>query len=424
MAFGPSLVQAQEFASAWWTLHAQATYIPQGYGRFPAPYTGPNSLVSEHQNKASKTATLFLGMHLWKGGELYADPEASGGEGVSAASGMAGFPNGEITRVGTREVKEYWARLFIRQTFNFGGESEEVADDLNQIAGTRSPHRLTVTLGKISILDIFDNNPYAGDPRSEFMNWALMANGAWDYPADTRGYTSGVAVDYRWGIWSVRAGSFLMPEIANGPVMDEHIRKAHGEVIEFENRYVLSGHDGTVRFLSYLNHADMGSYRNALDLQPSAPDVTTTRQPGRVKYGFGLNMNQSITTNMGAFMRLGWNDGHTETFAFTEIDRTANVGLSVKGTRWHRPDDNFGIAGLVNGLSKDHRDYLAAGGLGFIIGDGQLNYKTEDIIESYYRINIYKACAVTGDFQRVWNPGYNGDRGPVDIYAVRFHVQI
>ena len=411
-------------AMPWWTFHAQSTYIPQGYGRFSARYTGPLSLVPVHQEEDSKTATLFLGVRAWKGGDLYANPEASGGAGVSSASGMAGFPNGEITRVGTREVKEYWARIFLRQTFNLDGDVEQVEDDLNQIAGTRNAHRFTITLGKFSVLDVFDINPYAGDPRSEFMNWALMANGAWDYPADTRGYTAGVAVDYRFGVWSVRAGSFLMPEVANGPILDKRIRKARGEVLELENRYSINGREGAVRILSFVNHAAMGRYRQALDLQPAFPDVTATRQPGRVKYGFGLNMTQSITGSVGAFMRLGWNDGHTETFAFTEIDRTANVGLSVKGTRWHRPDDNFGIAGLVNGLSRDHRDYLAAGGLGFIIGDGQLNYKTENVIESYYRLNFYKACAVTGDFQRVWHPAYNGDRGPVSIYAVRFHVQI
>jgi len=410
--------------SYWWTVHAQATYIPQGYGKFNASYSGPLSLNPSHQNEASKTSTLFLGARLWKDGEFYIDPEASGGAGVSAATGMAGFPNGEITRVGTREVKEYWARIFLRQTFNLSGDVEKVEDDLNQVASARSANRITITLGKFSALDIFDNNPYAGDPRSEFMNWALMANGAWDYPADTRGYTSGLAVDYRRDDWSVRGGSFMMPAVANGPVLDKDIHKAHGEVIELENRYSLAGRAGALRALSFINHADMGRYSDSLNLQPTSPDITSTRQPGRIKYGFGLNMNQSVSSDVGAFMRLGWNDGHTETFAFTEIDRTASAGLSIRGTRWHRPSDMFGIAGLVNGLSPDHRHYLAAGGLGFIIGDGQLNYKTEDIVESYYRIAIYKACAVSGDFQRVWHPGYNGDRGPVAIYAVRLHLQI
>ncbi len=423
--FGSPSVHGEEpIPFRWWTIHAQATYIAQGYGRFNAPYSGPLSLNPEHQEAASKTATLFLGMHVWEGGEFYVDPEASGGAGVSSAAGMAGFPNGEITRVGTSEVKVYSARIFLRQTFNLGGDVEKVDDDLNQVVGTRTANRIVVTLGKFSVLDVFDNNPYAGDPRSEFMNWALMANGAWDYPADTRGYTSGLAVDYRRDDWSIRGGSFMMPAVANGPVLDKDIRKAHGEVIELENRYAVASRDGTLRLLGFMNHADMGRYRDSLDLQPASPEIISTRQPGRVKYGFGLNMNQSVTDNTGAFMRMGWNDGHTETFAFTEIDRTANIGLSIKGTRWHRSNDNFGIAGLINGLSKDHRDYLAAGGLGFIIGDGQLNYKTEDIVESYYRINIYKACAVTGDFQHVWHPGYNGDRGPVDIYAVRFHLQV
>lgn len=407
-----------------WSIHLQTTAIAQTHGTFHSPYSGPNSLQSRRETKGSLTATFFLGRRVWKGGELYVNPELAGGRGLSGVTGVAGFPNGDITRIVSPTPKPYLSRLFLRQTWRLAGQSEMLEGGPNRLAGRESVSRFTLTLGKISVVDIFDFSTFSHDPRLQFMNWSVMTTGTWDYPADTRGYTVGVAGELNQARWSLRAGSFMVPKTANGLALDRHLRRNHAEVVELELHPTRSGKSGKVRFEGWANHANMGNYRLALQQPTRPPDITLTRRPGTLKYGFGLNAEQPLTSDIGVFMRLGWDDGKTETWAFTEIDRTFNPGLQFIGKRWGRPDDVSGVAYVINGLSADHRDYLAAGGHGFILGDGQLSYTPERILESYYAFRLGKMFTLTLDYQFAANPGHNKDRGPVSIWAFRFHWEI
>jgi high affinity Mn2+ porin len=420
---GPLRSQAADPASDTWSFHGQATTITQGHGAFDSPYAGDNSFESRKEVRNSFTSTLFLGRRLWEGAELYVNPELAGGQGDSHVLGLAAAPNGEIYRVDSSELKVSLARLFLRQTWDFGGGAEAVAGDQNQLAGSRDRRRLVMTVGKLALGDIFDANAYAHDPRSQFLNWALMDTAAWDYPADTRGYSWGAAFELYWDEWALRAGSFMVPTKANGLYFDHQVDRAHGDVVEVEHDHEIGGQAGHVRVLGYANHADMGNYAESLQQSPLAPDVTATRQPGRIKYGWGLSADQALTADLGAFVRAGWNDGRTETWVFTEVDRALAAGLSLAGTGWSRPQDRLALSLAANGLSPDHRNYLAAGGLGFMLGDGRLDYGQERLIETYYAIALGRFFTATLDAQRIWNPGYNRDRGPVDLYALRLHAQ-
>jgi high affinity Mn2+ porin len=405
----------------WYSIHAQATVIGQGNFPFTSPYFGPNSLLPNLNYRTTETATLFLDRRLWRGAELVFDPEISGGRGLSSTLGMAGFPNGEATRVGAVAPTPYIARLFLRQTIGLDGDQERVEVGPNQLAGWRDMDRVTVSIGKMSALDLFDDNKYSHDPRTQFMNWSLMDNGAWDYPANTRGYTYGMMIEVNTRYLGFNYGFFTEPAEANGAAMDPNVLQAWGQAWEFEQRYTLGDRPGSIRELAFLNHAHMGSYRESLALMPVAPDITATRAY-RFKYGFGLNLDQELLPNFGAFMRLGWNDGQTESWAFTEIDRTISFGLSLKGAMWRRPKDELAVALVANGLSDAHRDYLAAGGLGFIIGDGALNYGPERIVEMYYNFELREGMNVSFDLQGVNHPAYNRDRGPVAIMGIRCHM--
>jgi len=405
-----------------WSLHGQLTYQLQGHGSFDSPYEGPNSFQDRKEARASFTSTLFLGRRLWTGGEAYANLELLAGQGLSRVLGLAAPPNGETYRVDSTSLKANLARLFVRQTFAPGGEGEAQDDEANQLLGRRSARRIVVTVGKFSVTDLFDGNAYAHDPRTQFNNWSLWANAAWDYPADTRGYTWGAALELYRDAWAVRLGSFMEPLEANGLEFDHDVSRAHGDVLEVEHRHALSGRPGAVRILAFWNHARMGVYREALDLAPAATDIVATRAPGRSKYGFGLNLEQEISSNVGLFLRAGWNDGKTESWAFMEVERTLSLGTTVRGDLWKRPGDAFGAAVAMNGINRDHRDYLAAGGLGFMLGDGALHYAAEDVLDAFYRASLASFLAVTLEVERYWNPGFNRDRGPVSIYGLRLHA--
>jgi high affinity Mn2+ porin len=414
--------KAKEPEPAWFSAHAQATVVTQVHSNFSPPYTGPNSLLPDEGMATSLTATLFLDARLWEGGELVINPEIAGGRGFSNTLGIAGFPNGEITRVGLVEPTWYFARFFLQQTFGLGGEQEKVEDGPNEIAGTRDVHRITVSVGKFSATDFFDDNRYAHDPRSQFLSWPLVYNGAWDYPANVRGYTYGAAIEYNTKWWALRYGVFAEPTTANGAPLDPHFLKANGQALELEERYNINEHRGALRLMAYLNHAHMGNYSEALTQMPVNPDITLTRAY-RFKYGFGVSWDQEVTKDLGVFARLGWDDGHSEAWAFTEIDRLAEAGLLLKGTSWCRPQDTVGLAALINGLSGPHRNYLGAGGLGFIIGDGQLRYGPEEILEVFYDIEIHKGIHFALDFEQVNHPAYNRDRGPVSVGSMRLHLE-
>ena len=406
-----------------WSLHWQLTYNLQWNGSFPSPYSGPNSFQSRYEGHGTFTTTFFAGRRLWSGAEGYVDVEAAGGQGLSRVLGLMSPPNGESYRVGDPALKVIMARAYIRQTWRLGGQLQPVEDDQNQVAGALSSRRIDLVAGKFCLTDFFDRNIYAGDARTQFNNWSLWANAAWDYPADTRGYTWGLVLELVWDRWAFRLGSAMEPAVANGMSLDHDVRKAHGDTLEVERRFALGARDGAVRVLLYENHADMGSYREALTESPSAPDVTATRMAGRIKYGAGVNIEQAISDNVGFFLRAGWNDGKNESWVFTEVDRTVTAGLSLDGALWGRPQDRLGIGTGINGFSGDHRAYLAAGGLGFMLGDGRLSYQPERLVDAYYSWCFFKHGFLSGEIQHFANPGSNAARGPVTAFGLRFHLE-
>jgi high affinity Mn2+ porin len=409
-----------------WNLYFQATSIGQFHPSFAAPYSGPLSLQPHPEAEVSITSTLFFGLRLARDTQFYFDPELAGGRGFSGTNGVANFPNGEMPRVATAAPKPYLARLYVTQDFGFGDAREAVESDENQLGGTRPATRYSVTVGRFTVTDFFDINRYTHDPRTQFMGWAIMYNGAWDYPADTRGYTWGWVHEFHTRRWSARYASAAEPKVANGLRFDRRLLRDRSDDFEGEVDYKPHGHPGAVRFLSYFNHTDSGVYADALRLAQatgSTPDVTLTRRPGTLKYGFGLNAEQEITKDVGVFARWGWNDGKTESFAFTALDRLYQGGVSVTGTRWHRPKDVAASALTVSGLAQIHAQYLAAGGLDFLLGDGRLRYGQEIISESYYNALLFSGFFVTVDLQHIANPAYNRDRGPVWAASLRLHME-
>ena len=411
-------------APAWYNVHGQATVITEKHDAFRAPYAGPRSLPRDEPIRTSVTASLFLGAHLpWPGGEVYFDPEVAGGEGFGGVAGIAAFPNGEIPRVGTPEPEPYVARLYYHQVFGFGGPKDKVDDGPNQLPGTPDVSRLTVNVGKFGAVDFFQQSAYANDPRAQFMNWALFTSAAWDYPADVRGYTEGGEVELNSKSWALRYGAMAEPKVANGGTLDSRVLRALGQSLEYEQHWAVGEHAGAARLMGYYNNSDAGKYRQAIDRPgPRGPDVTLTRT-FRAKYGVCVTLDQEVTPDLGVFSRIGWNDGRSESWAFTEVDRSFSIGLSIKGTRWRRPDDVAGVALVFDGLSKDHRDYLGAGGLGFIIGDGRLHYAPEQVLEAYYLVKVAEHVFVTPEIQVVDHPAYNSDRGPVVVGGIRAHFE-
>jgi high affinity Mn2+ porin len=403
-----------------WNWHVQNTDIVQGYPAFPAKYSGPNSLPAGGETCETVSLDLYAGVRLWHGAEAHMDGLMWQGFGVDDTLGVEGFPNGEAFRLGTAVPNVNIPRLFIRQTISLGGGQEDVEDDQLDLADKQDVSRLTLTLGKFSAKDIFDNNAYANDARTQFMNWAFTANEAWDYPADALGYITGFAAELNQLEWTLRYGFFQMPRVSNGSAIDQHFLEAWGMVTELERRYTIDDHPGTIRLLAYLNHAHMGSYQEAVDDPTRPADIEATRAY-RYKYGFGLNWEQEIIKNVGVFSRVGWSDGQTEAWVFSDVDYTTSLGLSIKGEAWQRPDDTFGMAGAVNGLSHVHQEFFEAGGTGILAGDGALNYGWEKVLETYYDAKIWKTIHAALDYQFITDPAFNRDRGPVSVFGARLH---
>ena len=421
-AWLPAMAQdaADQASTDRWSIHFQATSIGQHHGYFPSLYEGTNSLPPHPESRVSLTATVFLAYRVNSWTELVFDPEIAGGKGFGQVTGIAGFTNGEISRVATPTPTLYVARGFMRSTWAIGPEKQVIEGDQNQIAGAQPVRRFTVITGKFALTDYFDDNKYSHDPRTQFMNWALMYNGAWDYPADVRGYTIGTMQELTMRSWSVRVASALEATEANGPTLDTRVAKNRGEVVEWEQRYSPKMRPGVLRLLGYLNRERAGTFRDA-PLVNGVADLGPTRRPGTEKYGFGVNLEQEITSYIGAFARYGWSDGKSEAWAFTQIDRSLSGGISIDGKLWKRKSDHIGIAGVRNYLSGDQRCFLAQGGLGFIIGDGRLNYAPESIAEAYYAWQAIRGWTLTMDYQRIVDPAYNRDRGPVSVGALRVH---
>ncbi len=418
----PSKVDSPEV----WNLYFQSTSIGQYHPAFPSPYADQFSLQGHPEAEVSLTSTLFFALQAARNTLFVFDPETAGGRGFSGTNGVANFPNGEMPRVATATPKPYLARLYVTQDFGFGDARESVESDENQLSGSRPATRYSITLGRFTVTDFFDNNRYSHDPRTQFMGWAIMYNGAWDYAADTRGYTWGWVHEFHTPSWSLRYASAAMPRVANGLRFDRRLLRDRSDMFEAEHRHKPGGHEGAVRLLSYINHADMGSYAAAIELAErtgTKPDITATRRVGSLKYGFGLNVEQEIVKDVGVFGRLGWNDGKTESFAFTAIDHLADAGVSVSGARWNRPKDTAATALTLSGLSSVHRQYLQDGGLDFLIGDGRLRYGLETVSETYYSAEVVPWLFATLDLQHITNPAYNRDRGPVWVGTLRLHME-
>jgi hypothetical protein len=409
-----------------WNLYFQATSIGQYHGAFHSPYSDAFSLQDYPERDVSLTTTLFFGLRLDQNSQLYFDPEIAGGRGFSGVNGLANSSNGELPRVASATPKPYLARLYFSHDFGFGDEKEAFQSDENQLAGERPMIRYTIVVGRFTLTDFFDNNRYSHDPRTQFLGWAVMYNGAWDYGADVRGYTWGWVHEFHTRNWSFRYGSGAMPKVANGLRFDRRILEDRSDVFEVERRYELRKHPGALRVMPYINHADAGTYQESIHLaqqNSGVPDITATRKPGTRKYGLGINAEQELTKDIGVFTRLGWNDGKTESFAFTAIDRLASGGVSVAGRRWKRPSDVVATEFTAAGLSAVHAQYLAMGGHDFLIGDGRLQYGPESIWESYYNARLFPGFFASFDLQHVTNPAYNEARGPVWIESIRLHLE-
>ena len=408
-------------------ISGQLNIIGQGHPTFHAPYSGPNSLRSEAERDVSDVLTLYTGFEATPCTEIILDVESAGGRGISDALGLAGFTNLDVVRNPDLGATPYVARMFVRHIIPLSRDVAGSDRGPLEFWGLLPVRRIEIVAGKFSVVDFFDNNAVGGDDHLQFMNWIVDNNGAYDYAANTRGYTDGVMVEYDDRAWACRFAETLMPKVANGIHLDADLARARSENIEFELvRGLLPGRQGAIRLLTFVNHADMGNYRQAIDEfragLVSTPDVILTRQQGRIKYGFGVNLEQDLSKALRAYARWGWNEGRNESFAYTEADRSVSFGGDLAGSLWFRSHDRLGLASVTNFLSGDHREYLALGGLGFILGDGKLNYRPERIIEGYYTFHLWRGTFASLDVQRIWNPGYNRDRGPVIVPATRIHV--
>jgi high affinity Mn2+ porin len=409
------------------SLHFQSTVIPQYHFDFASPYQGQNSVIPSEPVHASFTGTAFAAYKFANHSYLVFNPEVAGGKGISKTLGIAGFPNGEIYRVGDPKPKPYIARLYVEQRFPLSGAKEQVDDDANQVQEYSSKEYISVLAGKFSLTDFFGNTNISHDPRTQFLNWSLMGHGAWDYPANTRGYTFGAVIQAIFKSWALRYANTFVPVEANGMDLQWKPGKAIGMVWEAENNHIFYKNDthySDIRAGIFWNKAHMGSYAEALkqDDSVAVPDVTLSRMYGRDKWGYYASLDNS----MGYFhfyIKGSWNDGQNETWAFTEIDRSLSAGIQLDGDIWKRKDDKLGLAYVANGISALHKTYLAKGGYGFLIGDGRLNYGQEQIIELYYSLNLFKHLYISPDYQFVANPAYNKDRGPIHIVALRLHVE-
>jgi high affinity Mn2+ porin len=407
-----------------WNIHGQFTLIGQGYPAFHSPYEGAQSLTGASQFQNTTSATAFIGVCPWDGGEIYVDPELMQGFGLSDTLGVAGFPNGEAQKSNFPIGRFNIARAYVRQTFGLGGEQQEIEDGPNQLGGKQDSSRLTITAGKMSVIDFFDNNFFSHDPRRDFLSWNMYCCGSYDLAMDKISYNWGAFAELNQKQWAIRAGYFLVPTVSNANTFDTHF--PDGEYIgELELRYSMFSQPGKLRLMGWANHANMGTYAAALAeplTTPTYPDLTLVRRV-RTNYGFVANLEQAITSDLGMFARVSWNPGLDEIIGWTDCDESLSIGAVLKGTSWSRPDDKIGLGGVVEGLSPEARAYFAAGGLGILIGDGQLNYRPEQILEAYYAYSLNKWVTFTFDYQLIVNPAYNADRGPVSIFAGRLHAE-
>ncbi|HEX4860580.1 MAG TPA: carbohydrate porin [Rhizomicrobium sp.] len=409
-----------------WSAHGQLTFVDQYHPAFRSPYQGRNSLSPKSVGDETFDATAFLGLRLWDGGEIYADPEIDQGFGLSNTLGAAGFPSGEAYKVGKVDPYFRLQRLFFRQSFDLGGDVQKLDDGQNQVAGARTADNLVITAGKMSVTDVFDTNAYAHDPKGDFLNWSLIDAGAFDYAADAWGYSYGVTAELTKDWWTLRAGLFDLSRVPNSTQLETDFSQFEA-VVEGEARSDLFGREGKIKLLGFLNRGRMGDYRDAVALGEATgtvPDTALVRRYAS-RPGGSINIEQPLTDDLGLFSRASFDDGSKEAYEFTEINRSVSLGLSLKGTDWGRKDDTVGAAAVVNAISDSARAYFADGGLGILIGDGRLpHYGTEDVLETYYNAGVTSWLNAGADYQLIVNPAYNRDRGPVSVLALRLHAQM
>ena len=404
-------------------VHGQVTTVVQGVSGFASPYAGDNSLTP-HQVKSTTDVTAYLGVRLWNGGEAWVNPEIDQGFGLSDTLGAAGFPSAEAYKVGKMNPYFKLQRAFLRQTFALGGEALKVDGAPNQLRAATTANRIVLTVGKMGVGDVFDTNKYAHDPRADFLNWSLVDTGSFDYAANAWGYTYGVAAEWYQGPWTLRAGIYNLSKVPNGIDLESGFSQ-NAVIIEGERRFSIGRHDGAVRLTGYRNRGRFARFDDALALPRTsgqAPDLAPARRT-QDRFGIAFNAEQEVTANLGLFLRGGTSDGAIETYDFTDIDRTLAFGGALKGAGWGRRQDTLAIAAVVNGISPAHQRWLAAGGLGVLVGDGALPHPgDEQIVEAYYAFRPTGWATLALDYQHIANPGYNRDRGPINVIGARVHA--
>ncbi len=406
-------------------LHGQLTNIWQYHPAFRSKYQGPQSLDRANHVNETTDVTIFAGVRPWRGGELWLDLEMDQGIAPSNTLGVAGYVNGDGAKVGKRHPYTRPQRLFLRQTWDLGGERTDVDPDINQFSGKQAADRVVLTIGKFNATDVFDTNKYAHDPRHDFLNWSLIDAGTFDYAADAWGYTYGAAVELYREDWTWRAGLFDMSDVPNSKTLNRDFSERQWQA-EVERRYKWRGQEGAVRVTGFLGHARFGRYDEALALAARTggrPDTALVRRWSD-KGGVSVNWEQALSKDLGVFARAGWADGAHESYEYADIDRTVQAGVSMQGARWGRPDDTAALAAVLNAISPEHHRYFAAGGLGILVGDGRQSYGAEKIVESFYSLRVIKPVTFTFDAQLIQNPAYNRDRGPVVVFSGRLHVQL
>jgi high affinity Mn2+ porin len=416
------------FSSSRVWLSGSANFIFQTHPEFHAPYSGPHSLQPNWQKAVSRLLTLYGGFRVTPSFEVLADLEEAGGDALSAGFGLAGNTDLDIVRNPLLSKEPYLGRGMLHKVFALSDDTVKNDRSYLSLFDTLPRRRIEVRFGKFSLPDFLDLNSAGSDTHFQFLNWTIDNNGAWDYAADTRGYTIGGLIEYDDTNWSVRFVEALMPKVANGIDLVWQPWHVHAENLEVEERHsLIPKRAGAIRLLTYINHANMGIYRDAVEQyqngEVAVPDITNHPWHVTMKYGFTANIEQELLPNLTAFARWGWNNGRTESFAYTEVDSTAEVGMGLAGAGWHRKQDRAGVAFVTNGIKKDHQDYLADGGLGFLLGDGALRYGRENILESYYTLHVWRGVYLAPGVQHINNPGYNRDRGPVVVPTFRAHLE-
>ncbi|MGC1303656.1 MAG: carbohydrate porin [Caulobacteraceae bacterium] len=425
-ALAPPPAEAAGGEDGAFAVHGQATFTDQYHPGFTSPYAGGNSLNPGQRSAETADVTLYAGVRPWRGAEFWVEPEIDQGFGLSNTLGVDAFTSGEAYKVGDSTPYFKLPRAFLRQTIELGGDSQKVDSDLSTFAGETTADRLVLTIGKFGVPDVFDTNKYAHDPRNDFLNWAVIDTGAFDYAANAWGFTYGAALEWYQGDWTLRGGLFDLSTTPNSTHLDNRFSQYQIDA-EIERRYRLFGQDGAVRLTGFNSDGRMGRYADAVALAQATgqPANIALVRHFRARAGLSVNIEQAISDDLGVFARAGHSDPQYEGFEFTDMDNTAAAGLSLKGSAWKRKDDTFGLAVEVGEASHDAYAYFNAGGLGILAGDGMLPHPgPETVVETYYSLAAFKYGHVTLDYQFVDNPAFNRDRGPVSVLGLRLHVQV